>query len=47
MPTGATFEQRVEWHRRHALARACRKPSPAIAAGLARRAGDPACEPDA
>jgi hypothetical protein len=37
MPPRATFEQRLEWHREHALACGCRKPPAAIAAELARR----------
>jgi hypothetical protein len=40
MPAKATFEQRVAWHREHTLACGCRRPPPAIAAALARDAGD-------
>jgi hypothetical protein len=36
MPPKATFDERVEWHREHALRCGCRKPPPDIAAVLAR-----------
>ncbi len=39
MPERPTFEQRVEWHREHALTCGCRKPPADIAAEIARREG--------
>lgn len=38
MAPHATFEQRVAWHREHALACGCREPPPDIAARLAQEA---------
>jgi hypothetical protein len=40
MPPGASFEQRVAWHREHAEACGCRTPPPDIAEAIAK-AGPP------
>ena len=37
MPTKATFDQRLDWHREHAKACGCRKMPASIAAEIAAR----------
>jgi hypothetical protein len=41
MPKHPTLEQRLEWHREHALHCDCREPPPKLAALLAAHAGSP------
>lgn len=39
LPRNPSFEQRLAWHRRHALECGCRQPPPDIAAALAAEGG--------